>query len=532
MAEQSKQKWYSGMLSLEDWWAVWLGLGLIFLTMIFFWSGYSIKPWAVTPGSWSDLSGVGKDFAQNYPAWIVLLIAFSILFTFSTAIMGLKVKKFLPGFIVLFLGSLVIFYLSASQFLKHLDIGAPLLALIIGLIISNIKKPPQWLQPALLTEFYIKTGIVLLGATLPLTLIFSAGPIAFIQATIVSISTWLTIFFAATKIFKLEPQFGAVLGAGGSVCGVSASIAVGGAVKAKKDHIAIGIAIVSVWAIVMIFLLTFVTKAWIPNTISPGVAGAWVGTSEFADAAGFAVVAELATDFGDAPIHTFTLMKVIGRDIWIGIWAFVLSIISVIYWEKKKGDQNRVGAGIIWQRFPKFVFGFFAASILMSIIAASQPSGFVGTAKTSGVFKTKAQTKKYNADFSQYVAPQELSSKFSFDTEKSLISFDGKMSLTELNLLLGQTTSEDQKWALKELHLKSDYYEGVLKPLAVGPIKKLRSWAFVICFLCIGLSTRFKDLAHFGLKPFWAFTIGVFVNVPLGYLLSTQVFVDYWNAIM
>ncbi len=71
----------------------------------------------------------------------------------------------------------------------------------------------------------------------------------------------------------------------------------------------------------MIFTLAFVTKALIPQTISPGVAGAWVGTSEFADAAGFAVVAELATRHGDAPVHTFTLMKVIGRDIWIGIWA-------------------------------------------------------------------------------------------------------------------------------------------------------------------------------------------------------------------
>jgi uncharacterized membrane protein YadS len=68
---------------------------------------------------------------------------------------------------------------------------------------------------------------------------------------------------------------------GGSVCGVSATIAVGGAVGAKKEHMAIGISIVAVWAIVMIFVLPLVCKAL---HLPAGVAGAWIGTSEFADA--------------------------------------------------------------------------------------------------------------------------------------------------------------------------------------------------------------------------------------------------------
>jgi len=84
----------------------------------------------------------------------------------------------------------------------------------------------------------------------------------------------------------------------------------------------------------MIFLLSISLKQLVPHTIAPGVAGAIVGTSEFADAAGFAVAAELASRFGDAPIQTFTLMKVIGRDIWIGIWCLILAVVSVMYWEK------------------------------------------------------------------------------------------------------------------------------------------------------------------------------------------------------
>jgi hypothetical protein len=168
----------------------------------------------------------------------------------------------------------------------------------------------------------------------------------------------------------------------------------------------------------------------------------------------------------------------------------------------------------------------------MSFIASNMPENYIGTANVKGTFKTKAQKSRYDADFSNYVIPEELMSKFVYDSEKSTITFEGKMNLQELDILLKNARTNDQKWAIKQLHVNSDWYEGVLNPMVISPVKKLRSWCFVICFLCIGLSTRFKDLATFGLKPFWAFTIGVFVNVPLGFFLSTYVFVEYWNAIM
>ncbi|MFC1660837.1 putative sulfate exporter family transporter, partial [Gemmatimonadota bacterium] len=186
--------------------------------------------------------------------------------------------------------------------------------------------------------------------------------------------------------------------------------------------------------------------------LHPGVAGAWIGTSEFADAAGFAAAQTIASNAEtEAPIQTFTLMKVIGRDIWIGIWALVLSIVSVTFWEKKDGggEGRRLGAGVIWDRFPKFVIGFFLASIIMSVVVAA-----------------------------------------------SAVDFDAEIT-----------------------------------PRLIAPIKTLRTWTFVFTFLCIGLTTRFKDLTKWGMPPFWAFTIGVMVNVPLGFLLSTVIFKDYWMAI-
>ncbi len=446
----SEAQGISALWKKEDWWAVWLGLGIILFATVFFFAGGTLRPLAVSPPrDWTDFSLVLEHLGDRWGWYVLLFVVFGGIFTMSTTIMGHKPKHYVPGFTLIFITSLLILVVSQSQFFHQKSLEAPLVALILGLVVGNVWKMPKWLESSLRTEYYIKTGIVLLGATLPLTLIITAGPIAFLQATIVSVCTFLTMFFVATKAFGLDKRFASVLGAGGSVCGVSASIAVGGAVEAEKEHIAVSISIVSLWALVMIFFLPYASN-WLG--LHPGVAGAWIGTSEFADAAGFAAAQTIASNAGtEAPIQTFTLMKVIGRDIWIGIWALVLSIISVTYWETKEGGgaARRLGVGVIWERFPKFVIGFFLASIVMSVIVAAS-----------------------SADF---------------DTE--------------------------------------------ITPLLISPIKTLRTWTFVFTFLCIGLTTRFRDLTKWGMPPFWAFTVGVLVNVPLGFFLSTMVFRSYWMAI-
>ncbi len=445
----SDREGIAALWTKEDWWAVWLGLGIIICAIVFFVAGGTLRALAVSPPrDWTVFSRVTAHFAETWIWYVVLYMVFGGVFTLSTSVMGHKVKHYVPGFTLIFLISVLILVVSQSQFFHYYSLEAPLVALILGLLVGNFARLPEWLDSSLRTEYYIKTGIVLLGATLPLTLIINAGPIAFLQATIVSLCTWLAMFFFATRVFGLDKRFGAVLGAGGAVCGVSASIAVGGAVKADKEHVAISISIVSLWALVMIFFLPLASKAL---NLHPGVAGAWIGTSEFADAAGYAAAQTIASNVGnEAAIQTFTLMKVIGRDIWIGIWAFALSIISVALWERGSNTGgSTVGVGVIWARFPKFVIGFFLASVIMSILVASS-----------------------SADYAADITPR-----------------------------------------------------------LITPIKTLRTWTFVFTFLCIGLTTRFRDLAKFGMPPFWAFTVGVLVNVPLGYFLSTVVFGGYWMAV-
>ena len=117
---------------------------------------------------------------------------------------------------------------------------------------------------------------------------------------------------------------------------MSASIAIGSAVNAKKEHVSVSISMVVIWATIMVFLLPVVCRAL---GLSDGASGAWIGTSEFA---GRRRHRPLAAQFGDGAITTFTLMKVVGRDVFVGVWAFILAIISVTMWEKgESADGTR-----------------------------------------------------------------------------------------------------------------------------------------------------------------------------------------------
>jgi uncharacterized integral membrane protein (TIGR00698 family) len=439
----------------EDWWAVWLGLGIVILAYVFYLAGSSISWIAVAPAKWSTLSQLSTQFSKNSIRYLVLLGAFLILFTMVISFIGQKPKAFIPSFIFVFILSTIIYTAGNWDQASRYNLEPPLVALVLGLFISNVTGLPRRLDAGFRVEFYIKLGIVLLGATLPFTLIIWAGPVAILQASIVSIITFLVIFFTARKL-GLDHRLAAVLGAGGAVCGVSASIAVAGAVRAKKEYPPIAISLVVFWAIILIFALPLVSRTL---HLPTGVGGAWIGTSEFADAAGLAAAQSYGglagTNVGisgtaDQALASYTLIKVIGRDIWIGIWAFVLAFIAVTVWERSE-TNSKAQVGQIWWRFPKFVIGFLIASALTTA------------------------------------------------------------------LVHGNTLSD---------------YNKFVKPSLIAPITTLRTWAFTFSFLSIGLTTRFRELASAGIKPFVAFTAGVIVNVILGYILSVIIFGHYWSSIV
>jgi uncharacterized membrane protein YadS len=216
----------------------------------------------------------------------------------------------------------------------------------------------------------------------------------------------------------------------------------------------ISITVVIVWAIAMIFVLPFVAEAL---HLPAGVGGAWIGTSEFADAAGFAAAQTYGDLAGhgavagtsDQAVFAYTLMKVVGRDVWISIWAFILAIIATTQWERTETGRKPEAAEI-WWRFPKFIIGFLVASLIVTLVTTGYSLG--------------------------------------------------------------------------------DYNHSVV-PALVGPIKDMRTWAFIFCFLSIGLTTRFGELARAGRKPFLAFSAGAIVNVIIGFILSAIVFATHWETL-
>ena len=433
----------------EDWWAVWIGLGLVIAGYVLFSQGTSLKWLAVTPPKWSDPAVLAQHFADNALRYLAQFALWLVLFSVAVAAFGRQVRQFVPSFALLYAASVAIFVVGQWTQASYYNLEPPLVALVLGLAVANLTRLPSWLEAGFRVEFYIKTGIILLGATLPFSLIIWAGPVAILQASIVSLVTFFVIFWSARKL-GLDQRLAAVLGVGGAVCGVSGAIAVAGAVGAKKEHAPIAITIVILWAIVMIFALPFVARSL---GLPTGVGGAWIGTSEFADAAGIAAAQTYGGFAGhgiegtsDQAVVAFTLMKVVGRDIWIGIWAFALALVATTRWEKTELGRT-ARASEIWSRFPKFVIGFLLASLIVT-------------------------------------------------------------------------------WVARDFTL-ADYNKMVV-PTLVAPLKDLRSWAFIFCFLSIGLTTRFRGLAHAGVKPFAAFTLGVVVNVLLGYVLSAYVFAGHW----
>ncbi len=352
----------------EDTWAMVIALGLVVAATAAFFAGTSrlVSTTALAFPSWSEPAKVAATLRANPAAPLALFGTFLVAFSVASAVIGWNVVRYAAGFAVLFLFSIAVTILGSNAALKAWQLETPLLALAVGMVLGNAAPLPAWFQSALRTEFYVKVGIVLMGATLPFTIILQAGPLAILQATIVAVVTFVAIHLAATRVFGLDPRFAATLGAGGSICGVSAAIAIGGACRAEKSHVSVAISMVILWAVAMIFALPFAARHL---GLDAGPAGAWIGTSEFADAAGFAAASALGDE---RAVKTFTLMKVVGRDMFVGVWALVVAFLAVTRWDRRdRAEAERVPAAEIWRRFPKFILGFFAASALVTIVLAS-----------------------------------------------------------------------------------------------------------------------------------------------------------------
>ena len=395
----------------EDWWAVWIGLFIFLLSLVYL-KGPDLLGWVVSPRIWTDFSKsmgpVSKTYA-NVPGFLSLFLtylAFLIILTIGAKALGYKTTKFIGGFTVIFIltyacvlaghyaniaantpGDIKKFNLSWS--LKLTGEAGLIIALLVGLFISNfMPKAAESLKEAARPEWYIKTAIVILGAGLGVkavsamglaTAVMFRGLCAIIEAYLIY---WALVYLIARKFFGFSREWSAPLASGISICGVSAAIATGGAIRARPIVPIMVSSLVVIFAVVELLFLPFLAQSFLYK--EPLVAGAWMGLAVKTDGAAVAsgqIVDSLITAKALVSqgikyeagwiLSTATTVKIF-IDIFIGVWAFILAIIWCSVIECKPGEKVR--AVEIWNRFPKFIIGYALTFLIMLIVCLKAPA--------------------------------------------------------------------------------------------------------------------------------------------------------------
>jgi len=333
--------------------------------------------------------------------------------------MGGNVKKYIVGFTIIYwivffcmvLGNNA--YIAASPIAREkykiawsLGLGEMglIFAMIVGLIIGNFILPlSKFLEEAAKPEWFIKTGIVILGAAIGIKTVEAAGLAgtvivrglcAVVEAYLIY---WAVVYFIARRWFKFTPEWAAPLASGISICGVSAAIATGAAIRARPVVPVILSAVIIVFVAVELLLLPPMAASFLYS--EPMVAGAWMGLAVKSDGGAVAsgqlvdtmILNNAATYLGIKWEKGWMLMAAtttkVFIDIFIGVWAFCLAVIWTVCGidTKKPAVEGEACAPVsaveIWHRFPKFVIGFTATFLILLAIGVIWP-GAVKGAKT------------------------------------------------------------------------------------------------------------------------------------------------------
>lgn len=394
----------------EDWLAVCLGL-LLFVLALASLAGADLLGWAVRTSIWTRISAALGPASKAYaglPGSVSLLATYLFLLALmlvGARLLGADAGAFARGFTAVFFLSYFCWILGSWAYiaatpneLKTYGIGWSLnltneagfiLALIAGLLVGNFL--PSWaeaMKAAVRPELYVKTAIVILGGYLGVTAAEQVGLASAVMfqglcAILVAyLVFWAVVYFVARQYFRFSREWAAPLASGISICGVSAAIATGSAIKARPVVPVMVSSLVVIFAVVELLLLPFLAQQFLYQ--EPLVAGAWMGLAVKTD--GAAVASGAITD---ALIRAKAAAEGLGNyepgwimgasatvkvfiDAFIGVWAFVLAWVWSAKIERREG--GKVAAGQIWQRFPKFVLGYMATFLIIVGIGALAPA--------------------------------------------------------------------------------------------------------------------------------------------------------------
>ena len=388
----------------EDWLSLWIGL-FVFVLGLGFFLGIDLLGWGVKTSVWVDITKAITPMSASFKAMPGIVALFlTYLFMLVLAMVGAmgvraNIGRFILAFTLVFWISYACFltgnyaYIAANTpaQMKSFGIGWALkltgeagfiVALLAGLIIGNFfPRFAGLLKEATRPELYIKTAIVILGALLGLkaagslglaSAVLFRGLCAIIEAYLIY---WAVVYYVARKWFKFSREWAAPLASGISICGVSAAIATGGAIRARPVVPIMVSSLVVIFAVVELLILPFLAQIFLWT--EPMVAGAWMGLAVKTDGAAVAsgaIVDALIRSKALAMeginykegwmVMTATTVKIF-IDIFIGVWAFIL---AVIWCTKIECTGGRIKAGEIWERFPKFVLGYVITFVIMLFI--------------------------------------------------------------------------------------------------------------------------------------------------------------------
>lgn len=405
MKEPSTSK--SELFAKEDYWAIWIGGFLLLIALLLFWTNASpiidtvgqaeatmsahtpqseawqaardelkdtkastlpvgkfLKNLTTKPSGWNSnpIGSIYESGKYNKAPWLIgLFILLASLFGLSKSMMGESFLNFTKGFLFVFFIGLVAYMLGSQTNMKTIGFGYAAWAIIIGLLLSNTIGTPDWVKPALCTELFIKTGLVILGAEILLSKILAIGLPGIFVAWIVTPIVLVSTYWFGQKILKISSKtLNMTISADMSVCGVSAAVATAAACKASKEELTVAIGLSMIFtSVMMIVMPAFINHMGMPEILG----GAWIGGT--IDATGAVVAA--GAFLGEKALSVAATIKMI-QNVLIGVIAFAVAVYFATKVEKTAGAS--VGWSEIWKRFPRFILGFLGASIFFSVLYA------------------------------------------------------------------------------------------------------------------------------------------------------------------
>lgn len=345
----------------EDWTVVVVG----FLIIGFSLGGFLFP---VPDYTWSDMEDLQTEVLHPENLALIGLqftgiLAFAIL---GFLLLKRSVRNLLIVFPVIYFLTILALVLTGNSTVRSLNLEAVIFSLGLGLLIGNIFRLPGWFRSVLSTELFVKIGLVLLGTSIIFGDILKAGSLGLIQALAVVLIVWYFAYYLC-KWLKIDDELGMMISSAVSICGVSAAIATSGAIHGNSRKLSYVISMVLITAVPMMIFMPYLASYM---GLSQEVTGAWLGGS--IDTTG-AVVAS-GSLVGETALKISTIVK-FSQNVLLGLAAFAISI----YWTftRKSENMEKPTLKVIWDRFPKFVIGFVAASLVFSLFVSPETTAQV-----------------------------------------------------------------------------------------------------------------------------------------------------------